>query len=537
MNILIDFKDSASQTEIDRYLSENNCTILSVFDKFKNVYHVYCLTQPPITSIIEHLEDNAVPIRLLNQTVSMFQSMKEIDIDNNNENNWWKLASIYDVDFQNSFRHKIYGEHVKIYVVDSGIDITHEEFSNSNITNLWSFNNDFTDQNGHGTAIASLLVGKTCGLTDASVQSVKIFDQNQTTYLSDIVSAFNAIANDYNSNQNFGVINLSWAMPRNSFIDSKIETLIKLGLVVVAAAGNDSSPVSEITPAGIEDVFTIGAYNEQFVPCNWSNYTGSSDLPVTNGQVNTGALDGFAPGENIYVALPGNQYGLVSGTSFAAPIHAGAIAYVIDLHCYTVDGNIDLTSFGFLRLKENVELFTFGRRNILTLDYEYAYSLNRITTYPGANHGSVRRIPFNQIGFLSGKNKSVILFYPTNTVSVEILDPLPEGLVITDTGLLSGTVSFDTLLTDKEYITTTHRLKLYRVDGSYDDYNLEITVVDADKLDTLNEDSEWAGILTGINCTNSTCVRGCPARNPGLFISICDYDYPKYVNCGTCLAD
>lgn len=537
MDLLIDFKQETTADEITAYLSQYGCQVISVFNSFEKVYHVSCTELPPVTAIVEYIHDNQEPITLLSDTVVMFDSIQQTSININDDKNWWKMASVFDVDFEQDHNHKIYGECVKVYIMDSGVDSAHSEFTGRNIHNLWSFNDDFTDTNGHGTAIASLIVGNTCGLTDATIKVVKIYDNRQTTYISDVLKALDNIANDFDSSKEFGVVNMSWAMPRNTFLDSKIQILIELGLVVVAAAGNSGSPVSTITPAGITDVYTIGAYNDQFTACDFSNYTGANDLSLTPNVVNTGEIDGWAPGQNIYVALPNNRYGFVSGTSFAAPIHAGAIAYMVDLHAFNDDGTIDIPTFGYLRMKPNMDLMVLSRSNILNLPGQYSASVNKITTYPGKNSHAIKKIPFNSIAFISGVKKTILLFNPVNTVSIEILDPLPGNLQILNNGQIVGTLSIDDNIKDG-YQTTTHRLKLFRSDGTYDDYELNITVVSKSAFELSNTpDSPWHGLLAAVNCSDITCFRGCPASNPGSTITICDFGPPKYKICNNCLAD
>ena len=67
------------------------------------------------------------------------------------------------------------GTNVVVYLVDSGIDISHPQFVNANIQNLWSWDENFTDVNGHGTAMASLIVGESLGVVpEAILKNVQI---------------------------------------------------------------------------------------------------------------------------------------------------------------------------------------------------------------------------------------------------------------------------------------------------------------------------------------------------------------------------
>ena len=53
------------------------------------------------------------------------------------------------------------GTNAKVYLLDTGINASHSEFGSSTITNLYntSIATGYADTNGHGTAIASLIVG------------------------------------------------------------------------------------------------------------------------------------------------------------------------------------------------------------------------------------------------------------------------------------------------------------------------------------------------------------------------------------------
>ena len=191
---------------------------------------------------------------------------------------------------------------------------------------LYSITGSFDDTVGHGTAIASIISGRTCGLTDATIKVVKIFDPTVATKQSDILAALDAIATDFTSQSSPGIINMSWSIAKNSFIDSRIQSLIDVGAIVVCSAGNSGVPIENVTPASISSALTIGAYNTEFEPCDFSNYTGSS-LSLTQNETNRGALDGWAPGIDIWSAGLNDSFYYVSGTSISAAIATCGLAY------------------------------------------------------------------------------------------------------------------------------------------------------------------------------------------------------------------
>jgi hypothetical protein len=316
--------------------------------------------------------------------------------------------------------------------LDSGIETTHNEFTNRKVNNLWSFNNDFTDKKGHGTAIAGVIVGNTVGISDATVKSVKIFDPDTPTKQSDILSALDVIFQDVIQNQiDFVIVNCSWTISKNLLIESKMTYMIENGIFIVAAAGNSGHAIDDVTPASLQEAITIGAYNSNLEPCDFSNFTYPSMITFTLNATNHGELDGWAPGQNIYTAGLQNSYGMVSGTSIAAAIQSAALAYNL---CYCTP----LYRRG-RTYKDFYSEYSLVRQDLLNLsNRKYAKSKNRITTI-------LSHLPFSEgIGYywlvkgMSDEYVSLNIFNPQITVKVEILGILPPEYTITSSGKLFG---------------------------------------------------------------------------------------------------
>jgi hypothetical protein len=482
LNYLIDFKDQITESEILSYLETNGCTILKNFQNLKNVYHVSSASVPPLTDIVEIVTlDDATSCKLLEAIpVQQLQHDNDISINISDTQNWWKIYSLMSLDLsKDSITIPRYGKDTAIYVVDSGIDITHPEFTGKDVELLYSFTNNFTDTAGHGTALASLMVGNTCGLTDSTIKVVKIFDKNVPTRQSDMLSAFDAIITDYTTSSNpFAVVNLSWSIQKNTYIEQKIQNLINMGVIVVASAGNSGHPIADVTPASMSGVMTIGAYNSNFAPCNFSDYTGPSDTSLTQSTVNHGALDAWAPGENIYCAtLTDAQYGYTNGTSAAAAIYSAQFVYNLS-QSLTNDKDIlphlrDSNSIIQCNLIQQV-----GRTGLLDLtDPKYSNSVNKICTYadlPRIYNENPNNITTPvKIVAKTGQSSTTRIFITESTASYEFLTTLPEGVtVINNFMYYSPTID----VVDVSGVETqTVEIKITQLDGST--YNNNILLV------------------------------------------------------------
>lgn len=512
MKLLIDFKSDATQESIDAYLQEHNCTIVKQYQNYTDVYlvdHTGTGTLP-VTDIIDSIvPDDTQPLTLLDVNVELNPNVTYGTIETTEQNDWWKVASLMSPDFDKpSDAYPINGKGVTVYMMDSGIDATHAEFAQASVRLLYSFNGDFLDTSGHGTALSSVIVGKTCGMTAADLVVVKVFADGVETKQSDLLAAFDAIITDYlATGKKAAVLNMSWGIPKNQYIEDKIATLIEAGVYAVAAAGNSGIEIADVTPASMAPVITIGSYSEDFKPSDFSNYTGSSAVSVTDGAVNGGALDGWAPGENIYAAIPGGTYGNVSGTSIAAAIHTAAIAYNL-FDNLDSSGQIGVAANSTTEyLAQFMGEIGFYRRNMVHLDDpKYASSVNLVTTFKTHTSdvitGAAAEFKVN-----SDQVWSIIVAKPVAVASITC-NSLPDGITL-DGGILHGSIALPAGSTWKYYeINLTFTLR----DGGETPYQVRVWVVGA-SFDVAAPDTDSALKIIpyiGSTCNSTTCVaNGC----------------------------
>jgi subtilisin family serine protease len=108
------------------------------------------------------------------------------------------------------------------------------------------------------------------------------------------------------------VINISLVGPANALLERLIRIVTSRGHIVVAAVGNDGPSAPPLFPAAYPEVIAVtGVDAKQRVL-----------LEACRGK----HIDFSAPGANMSAAGIESQFGLVRGTSFAAPLVAGLLA-------------------------------------------------------------------------------------------------------------------------------------------------------------------------------------------------------------------
>ena len=228
----------------------------------------------------------------------------------------------------------VYKTKPEVYVIDSGINGSHAEFTNVTgleVVNFFKLDRfaNYADNLGHGTAVASAAVGKNVGVHQhAKLMNVKAFDTGAKPTLLELGEALDAILVRHQTTSNIAkVVNCSWLVPKSFYLEQKIQNLIDSGITVVAAAGNFGDSVENYTPAGMPNVITVAAADSDDIAAGFNNFA-NNDSPVTNfGQL----VDFFAPGVDVTVADNGGGYIKTNGTSISAGYTTGAVAALMSV--------------------------------------------------------------------------------------------------------------------------------------------------------------------------------------------------------------
>jgi thermitase len=245
---------------------------------------------------------------------------------------------------------------VIVAVVDTGVDIQHEDLkeviwvnaaeipnngldddNNGYIDDINGINTLVRDADGkatmnikdthsHGTHVSGTIgakqnnrIGITGIASNVKIMGLRTVPNNGDETDIDVAEAF-----IYAARNGARIINCSFGKSSNEGRQLIPDTLKyigeKYGVLVVAAAGNDSSNIDKnpTYPASFnsDNLLIIASTTSNGGMSSFSNY----------GEIN---VDVAAPGSSIYSTVPGNRYQSMSGTSMATPTTVGVAAEIL----------------------------------------------------------------------------------------------------------------------------------------------------------------------------------------------------------------
>ena len=237
----------------------------------------------------------------------------------------------------------------RVWILDSGIDHTHQDLSSSDFAFSKDFTassspqkNPFDDNIGHGTYIAGIIGGKASNdpiyqdgygingiVPGIAMASIKIFkDKNIDKPKAKSADILEALEYVLEKSQAGDVVNISWGIELEEAEECGVgktkvimEYLIGIadkGVYIIISAGNSEGKSVKTFPSCLNhtNIFTIGS--NKVVSPNVYSYSWFSNYGIPS-------IDFLTPGEELFTTAPGGKYSLVSGTSFSAAIFSGII--------------------------------------------------------------------------------------------------------------------------------------------------------------------------------------------------------------------
>lgn len=234
------------------------------------------------------------------------------------------------------------GDLQTIAILDTGLNESLYEENKDRITKVINVTDDsenVTDELGHGTALASLLLGSRMMnlkglLPDVRVVLIKITDRNGKCTFENLLKGLEEAEKSHAS-----VINISLGSDiSNDAVTKKISDLYKKNITIVAASG-DYGDKDILFPANLSNVVSVASLDNQFNLSKFSNYYEQITCSF--------------PGENMDLVLMDNgaleKTTRLTGTSYATVY---ASAYVAAIRDYCLKHNMVITNdliFSLLR--------------------------------------------------------------------------------------------------------------------------------------------------------------------------------------------
>jgi hypothetical protein len=239
----------------------------------------------------------------------------------------WGLDRIDQRNFplNNTFNYPTGGAAVHIYIIDTGLLTTHNDFTgrvglSSNHITPTGGTPAWTDCNGHGTHVAGTAGGTIYGiLKTATIHAVRVLDCGGFGTTTSVVNGINwVIANAVQP----AVSNMSIGGGISTTLDNATNAMVAAGVVSAVAAGNNNTNACNGSPARAVNAITVGATGDYPSGTPSDNRSSFSNFGT--------CLDIFAPGSGItsdWIGAPLNSNtNTISGTSMASPHVAGAAA-------------------------------------------------------------------------------------------------------------------------------------------------------------------------------------------------------------------
>lgn len=296
----------------------------------------------------------------VNDIQPLMRYQKNIIDDRITSRTLMKSFSTYDIGYGRSYEQLeqinvpaahdagFYGEGVKILVLDTGFNLDHPVFDSLSVIAEWDFINDDPitknedgqdsgSQHNHGTSVLSIIGGYTPGTLIGPA-----FKADYILAKTEHVPTEQPIEEDY------FVFGLEWGEAlgaeivtasvgyidwyttddldgNTALVTKAYDRAASLGLVCVTSAGNENNNTNWKTitpPADADSVIAVGAVNSEGNIANFSSHG-----PTADGRRKPEVC---ALGYNTYYATGNTSYNSWHGTSYAAPLVAGAAALILN---------------------------------------------------------------------------------------------------------------------------------------------------------------------------------------------------------------
>ncbi|MPZ60793.1 MAG: S8 family serine peptidase [Propionibacteriales bacterium] len=252
-------------------------------------------------------------------SVRYVEANQEVRLSATQTNPPWGLDRIDQVNLplDGDYRYFTTASNVNAYVIDTGIDVTHQEFDGRAQvgTDTVGDGRNGRDCHGHGTHVAGTIGSETYGIAkDVNLHGVRVLDCDGSGTTLSVVQGIEWVTENA---VRPAVANMSLGGRVDTILDEAITNSIASSVTYAVAAGNEGRNACTSSPARVPGALTAGATDNSDTRAGFSNFGRCVDM--------------FAPGVGIRSTVPGGTR-MYSGTSMSSPHVAGAAAMILAWH-------------------------------------------------------------------------------------------------------------------------------------------------------------------------------------------------------------
>ncbi|HUQ58691.1 S8 family peptidase [Lentzea sp.] len=212
------------------------------------------------------------------------------------------------------------GRGVNIYVIDTGIRVTHDDFGGRARDGWDTVDNDAVaqDDNGHGTHVAGIAAGTRHGVAkNATVWGVRVLNGSGSGTISGVIAGVDWVTRNAIKP---AVANMSLGGGASAALDAAVKKSIDSGVSYAVAAGGSNTDPGNSSPQRVSQAICVGALTQNDTKASSSNFGPLVDI--------------WAPGVSIPSAwnTGDSATATLSGSSMAAPHAAGVAARFLEVN-------------------------------------------------------------------------------------------------------------------------------------------------------------------------------------------------------------